>query len=194
MTRTSWPHFDGSRRCIAIHKYIIEAPDDVTVKVGRAEWKTTIGIIAYRTYTLEYQIVLNRDPQTKVRRLTETKWQFLIIVGFVPRCRDKCSIMWLLAREGWVLHPLDTNNPYWVGSTSIYFFCFAPILFFFPSVDSPNVSTEVCTILLLCYLSYFTYYIPYQSSGLLQVLYKYTVDSPNISTESSGLLQDNEGH
>ena len=51
------------------------------------------------------------------------------------------------------------------------------------------MSTEVHAILYHYHMFLFTY-VPYQSSGLLQVLYKYIVDSQNVSTESSGLLHN----
>ena len=54
-----------------------------------------------------------------------------------------------------------------------YIYKYSFIIISFPSVDSPNVSTEVCATLFLRYLFFYFTYVPYQSSGLLQVLYKY---------------------
>jgi hypothetical protein len=64
------------------------------------------------------------------------------------------------------------------------YFLDSPILSF-PSVDSQNVSTEVCYIISMLYISTLLMY-------LIRVLdcNRYctnTVDSQNVSTESSGL-------
>ena len=72
-----------------------------------------------------------------------------------------------------------------MGGLRVYSF-FSPVFSFFPSVDLPNVSTEVCIVLFRRYtlLIY-----------LIRVLdcYRYCtiniVDLPNVLTESSGLLQ-----
>ena len=50
--------------------------------------------------------------------------------------------MWVLARVGRVVHPLDTISN-GIHEYIIFQFPYS----FFPSVDSQNVSTEVCVIL-----------------------------------------------
>ena len=76
------------------------------------------------------------------------------------------------ARHMWDLACVNQEHCYirWIplaprsdrGCSQVYNI-FSPMLSF-PSVDSQNVSTEVCVILVICF--YFTC-VPYQSSGLL---------------------------
>ena len=62
-----------------------------------------------------------------------------------------------------------------------------PLFFSFPSVDSQNISTGGMCYNLHSLVVSFTY-VSHQSSGLLIGTVQISVDSQNISTESSGLL------